>query len=202
MMRASRTLILAGLFTIVLTIGWLSPTYADMGFPMIVVVLPASWVLLIPVIIVEAVIDQRLLVVGWRRALWVSSAANALSTLVGIPVVWGALFLVEMLFSLVPTPSNGPHIVGIFGFAFGAPWLGSEPHYWEVTAAAMALCIPFLFASVWVERWVTRRMLPQAPNKDITRCVWIGNLLSYGILELVLLTVLVYSLRISTPAFQ
>jgi hypothetical protein len=76
-----------------------APAHADMGVPMLAVVWPLSWLLLIPVIAIEAVVAYRLLGNDWRKSFKISAIANLVSTLVGIPLVWVIWLLFEYVAS-------------------------------------------------------------------------------------------------------
>jgi hypothetical protein len=62
---------------------------ADAGVPMLALVWPASWMLFIPIVAIEAWIARKVVGLTVKRCILASTAANAVSTLVGIPLVWG-----------------------------------------------------------------------------------------------------------------
>src|SRR5260370_1208577 len=74
-----------------------STVLADVGLPMLVFVWPASWILLVPIVLVEAVIARRILALPPARCLKISFVANLVSTMVGIPLAWLAALLLELL---------------------------------------------------------------------------------------------------------
>ena len=71
-----------------------TPARANAGFPMIIAIWPASWLLYCPVVLIEAVVARRSLSRGLVEGLGVSAAADLASTLIGIPVTWFLLALV------------------------------------------------------------------------------------------------------------
>src|SRR5881628_2086955 len=107
------------------------PAWADAGVPMLVLVWPASWVLLIPIIFVEAEIARSMLVLPYGRAFEVAGLANLASTFLGIPLTWGALVLVEILTGLI---AWGLHPLGVAtpGEASSSAWWDSV--WWNIVA--------------------------------------------------------------------
>ncbi|HEY2344210.1 MAG TPA: hypothetical protein VGH90_14295, partial [Chthoniobacteraceae bacterium] len=73
---------------------------ANIGVPMITVQWPLMIAALVPVIIVESLLIRRWIPLSYREAFEGCSAANALSTFVGVPLAWLAMFLVQLAVSL------------------------------------------------------------------------------------------------------
>jgi hypothetical protein len=174
---------------------------ADAGVPMIFITWPGMVLLLLPIIAAEwALIIQRTSVQK-RKVLWATAAANALSTIVGIPLTWGVLCLCEMGFfaTLVHIPKlgnsswNSP-LEQIVGTILSAPWIApvESSGSWAVPLAALVLLIPFYFVSVWVEQKVMEHILPVTASLDpqpsevnervLRNAVRGANLMSYGFL--------------------
>lgn len=65
---------------------------------------------------------------------------------------------------------------------FYAAWLPPfrDMEQWVVPAAGALLCLPFFFASVWVERTVARRF-SAFPRTELQRWAWRANLLTYSL---------------------
>jgi len=175
------------------------PLLADAGVPMILITLPGMVLLLIPIIAAEAafVIRRTSLQIG--KVLWATTLANVLSTIVGVPLTWGALFLCEMAvgiglarFTKVGSSSWNSPISQIVWTVLTAPWLAPDEKSgtWAVPLAALVLLVPFFFVSVWTEQRVMEHFLPVTtgdvaqPNevneKVLRRAVRGANLLSYG----------------------
>ncbi len=182
----------------------LAPTMAqaDAGVPMLALLWPASWMAFIPVVIIEAWIAKRILGLMWKPALFRTGLANAASTLIGIPLTWGALLLIELGIS------GGGKAFGIgtlpkklFAVIVQAPWLipYEENLDWMVPAAAIVLLVPFFFASVFIERWAFDRK--RQLEKPLVRLwSWKANLVTYGIMELLLLCTLIYGITKHQPS--
>src|SRR5438477_1307497 len=147
-----------------------TPLLADMGIPMIF----GQWLLmtvaLLPVIAIETFVVRRSIELPTRRALGGVAAANALSTLIGVPIAWIAALGIE--FSLLfPLDSAAIHwhwqqdspFFYIINLVLGAAWLGplDEKSGWMALVAAAVLLIPCFFASVLIERSVCRRIWSQ-----------------------------------------
>jgi hypothetical protein len=156
-----------------------SPALANVGIPMLAYAWPVAWLLLIPVILLEALVARRILRAGWSSALKITGLSNFVSTLIGIPLAWAAVLLIgTVVHGVVPRPLDRWAIT-----PFYAAWLPplSERHPWLFPASGALLCIPFLFASVWIERIVAQRFAGFQPT-DIRCWAWRANLLSYSLI--------------------
>jgi hypothetical protein len=171
---------------------------ANAGIPMIMLLWPGAWLLFFPIVLLEGQVAKRVFAVPWSQALSLSWRANLWSTLAGIPGAWLALLVVEFvaggLASLVPQAYQNSWLVYLLA-PFMAPWfpIWRPEDSWMVPAAAMWLCVGFFFASVWLER----RVLARQPSLDaaaVRRWSWQANLLSYGMIELLLAGVLVWDI--------
>src|SRR5436190_24187859 len=107
-----------------------TPLLADMGIPMIF----GQWLLmaaaLLPVIAIETLVVRRSVRLSTRQALAGVAAANALSTLIGVPVGWIAALGIEfsLLFPLDSAAirwhwQDSPFFDAI-NLVLGAAWLG------------------------------------------------------------------------------
>jgi hypothetical protein len=185
------------LISAIILLAFSSVASADAGVPMLYLIWPGSWVLFVPIVVVEAIVARRLLDLAVGRSLALSAVANAASTLVGIPATWGALLLVEIL------ATSGGEAYGldtvprkILAFTVQAPWLipYESDLGWLIPSAAIFLCIPFFFASVLIERFMARRMAPTCPPGAVSRWSWRANLLSYSLILTLLFVLLAEAL--------
>jgi hypothetical protein len=169
---------------------------ADAGVPMLALLWPALWVLFIPIVIIEAWIARRVVGLDWKTSLKKSGIANAVSTLIGIPLTWGVLVVIEIMLS------QGGRAYGIntlsgklIAVTVQAPWLipYESDLGWMIPAASIVLLIPFFFVSVFVERWVFGRKT-QIDKTKIKSWSWKANLLTYGLLQAVLVCLLIYGI--------
>lgn len=167
---------------------------ANMGLPMIFVVWPTSFFLIVPVILVEWFLACRLLKIPAREGFYVSGFGNVVSTILAVPVTWGAMLILALLtpYSSMDTFAGVLNNVVVHSAWLG-PWEGKGD--WMVPAAALTLCIPFFFASVRIEysmaKWILRNRFPQA---RCGRWAWTANSVTYGAIAICLLALLVTGL--------
>ena len=141
---------------LILVAGLALPAHADVGVPMLAVMWPPAWLLLLVIVPVEGYFARRILSLDWRAALGLSLRANLVSTLVGIPLTWFVLLLVEFgtgyaVYLLKVDEAGVPSAVQrAVAITVLAPWLGPGDGLsaWIVPAAAAYLCIPFFFALI------------------------------------------------------
>jgi hypothetical protein len=156
---------------------------------MLALMWPPAWLLLVLIIPVEGYFARRILSLDWRNALRLSIRANLSSTLVGIPLTWAVLVLVEIgtgiaLEILKIENANVPRAVrGTIGLILFSPWLGpGDWGPWVVPAAAAYLCVPFYFASVLVENRVALRFLGALNASSVRKWSWSANGFSYSMI--------------------
>jgi hypothetical protein len=167
----------------------MQPLLANMGLPMLILMLPAFVVGLPVVIAIEAWVVARQLELEVRASSWPVALANIVSTLVGIPVAWFLVVVLEMIIGVslgTLWPDAGTHLPerlhDIVGLVLQAGWLGmgAEQHHWLIPGAALVLLVPFCAASVGVEGLVVAARLPEVPPASIYRAVLRANLVSYA----------------------
>jgi hypothetical protein len=133
---------------------------ADAGFPMLVLAWPAALLLFVPVVLVEGLLARRMLGLSTRDALKLSLIANAWSTLLGVPLTWLALLLLEIVGTLpLNLVAGNSRLVWLFAPLYAA-WLPPVNGFWPVFASGAVLCVAFFFASVWIEARSARRRVP------------------------------------------
>jgi hypothetical protein len=172
---------------------WPAPAMANVGLPMIFVVWPSAWLLFAPVCFVEALVAKRLLALPTAQCATLALRANAWSTLVGIPLTWLALLLIEIGVSFgLSLGKIDPRLGWPFVAPIYAPWLWPTDQNWHVFAAAALLCIPFMFVSIRVERWSAEK---QVPRDNARRWAQRANLVTYApiILGLVAMTLVSFA---------
>lgn len=169
---------------------WPSSAVANAGLPMIVLYWPGALLLLVPVIALETACFRRYLQVPWSSSLRVAGLANLASTVVGIPLTWLALVLLQIVL-LAPfgaISEDVPAWLHPVGVVLSAPWFlpNEATADLQMVGAAAILSVPFFLASVYVERWVAAR-LHTADIHALSKWSWAGNLLSYCAIEIGLL---------------
>src|SRR5438067_116268 len=115
-----------------------TPALANAGVPMLAIFWIGALFLLIPIIGIEGVVLRHMTHLPWRRALGLSTAANLISTVAGIPLVWGVFFLIEAL-----APGSGSQ--GVWNAIRTAAWIPpttDEEYAWRTPLAGLILCGP------------------------------------------------------------
>jgi hypothetical protein len=158
-----------------------------MGVPMIFITLPWMLVALLPIIAVETLVLARRLALPGHTILKAAAASNALSTLIGIPVAWVMLVALQMGTGGGTAYGIGTPITKFLAVTWQAPWLipYESDLDWMVPAASVVLLVPFFLASLSIELRVNRWMLPGAEGSILRRATWDANLVTYGLLAVI-----------------
>ena len=120
-----------------------------------------AWLLLIPVIAIEAWELRKHLGVSRGRVAAVSSLANLASTLLGTLAVFGAGWLLGLL-DIVAIPGAG-----------------------EGDVAVLIALVPCFFLAVWIETLIASAMLTPISRADIHAAMLQANLMTYSVLAIV-----------------
>jgi hypothetical protein len=136
---------------------------------------PVLIVGLVPIIVVEAAILKR---AGgsWARSFAASGIGNTASSIVGVPLTWFALVLIQMA-----AGGGTAHGANAYAVTVQAPWLipyESDLH-WMVPTAALVLCVPFLAASVLVEWPIVVLLFRRSASRRVLMAVLAANGASY-----------------------
>jgi hypothetical protein len=160
---------------------------ADAGVPMIFLEYPAMLCGLLPVILAEFLVARRMLQLSRREALKGVAAANLLSTIVGFPLLWVLLVVMELCVG-----GGGAHGLStiwsrIYAVTVQAPWLipYESDLKWMIPLAALYLLVPAFFASVYLERWICFRFWRGQDRNGIRRFSWVAHYVSYSVLIVV-----------------
>src|SRR5437016_1743237 len=94
-----------------------NPILADIGLPMVALYLPPAWLALLPIIFIESGYGARRYNFSFRRAFLAQATANCVSTVIGIPVTWLVILLIQFF-----TVSSGT----------GPAWLMPDPSWWAI----------------------------------------------------------------------
>jgi hypothetical protein len=178
--RSRRVIAIAAV--IVGVVGWRDAS-ANMGVPMLALVMPWSWWLLVPIIVVVAAIANRVLSGGWRQAFKVSALANGISTLVGVPLTWFLLLFLDLGIHRL-NHHMSPQLAAVLHAPFRMVWV--PPYYpeqpWLYPLAAAGLCIPFFAASVFVEYRVARWLIGKSHRAAALRWGWLADGATYSVI--------------------
>lgn len=166
---------------------------ADVGIPMMFIQWPLMICALIPVIIIEALLVRRWVKLSCRDAFIGVTKANLLSTLVGLPLAFVVIFVIQMVVLIaVAGAAQQRHwnldslqdspFVRILEFTLGFAGQPDSAAYWQIPLAAALLLIPSFYVSVWVERFVCRWAWPNSDAAAVRCGVFRANLASYFVL--------------------
>src|SRR5215470_1072766 len=138
----------------------INPILANIGLPMVAVYLPFAWLALVPIIFIEAGYGARRYHLSFRRAFLAQAIANGFSTVIGIPMTWIAIVLIQV--AIVPG-------------GIGPAWLLPDPNWWSVALAVTVLTVGFYFMSVATEGFVVARFFREVPRRTIRRWIIQSN---------------------------
>jgi hypothetical protein len=172
-----------------------SRAYANSGIPMLVLAFPFFIVLLIPIICIEAYIFKRAHF-SWNWSLKWSAIANIFTTLVGIPLTWVFLTILEIIIYIIFIISGGNCPPGdtlyqkLMVSFFQAPWPactggGIEAIEFILHTAFLILLIPFFFSSWKLESLIIRKMNKNTDPILIEKLTLKANLITYALLMLI-----------------
>src|SRR5690242_18436149 len=123
-----------------------SPAHADIGVPMLAVVWPISWLLLLVIIPLETFVADRVLRTDARTSLKIATVANLVSTLAGIPLTWLLLVCLELLVGRTAAWGMQTTWQRVTGFIVMSPWFSpytfassEREAVWMVPVAAAIL---------------------------------------------------------------
>ena len=150
---------------------------------MLAVVWPLSWFAFIPIVAKESIVSWKYIALPGRKSLLGALIANLSSMLVGIPITWALLVVIEIVVT------NGGRAYGLETFltklvavTVQAPWLipYEKDLYWMVPAAILFLLPFFGIVSVYVERPIFRK-ITSCEKKEAKRWSLTANGITYGI---------------------
>ena len=160
--------------------------WANIGVPMIFVTMPAMLIGLLPVIGIEAYVIKNKLNLLPKKAVISSAVANAISTIIGVPLTWGALVLLQMI-----TGGDGAHGLQTFfqkflAVTWQAPWLipYESDLDWMVPTAMLVLLVPFFFVSWRVEYFIVKKMNKLLEPRSVSSVCLKANMTTYGLFAL------------------
>ena len=170
MLFTSRHRLSAGVL-LVLACLWSATAFANMAIPYFFIVLSYAWMLLIPVIVIEAIVIKRRLSQPFSDSLGMSAVVNVISAILGVVV----LFVLSMVLAEV-------------GFEMLSGWPAKLPFF-------LAL-VPSYFVTVWVEARVaiTLPIFKSYAFPEMFKVFVVANLYSYALLGML-------SIAITTPRY-
>lgn len=168
----------------ILTMVTPSVAYANAGVPMLFLAMPVLLMSLVPIIAIETIYISNSLKLSFRKALKTVSIANVVSTIVGIPLTWILLVLVQMSTGGGSAYGTSSIMSKILAVTWQAPWLIPYENEldWMIPMAGLVLLVPFFFASWWSEYIVTKKIIQTQPSEIIKNKVRNANLITYSLL--------------------
>lgn len=155
---------------------------ANAGVPMLFWQLPVAVAALVPVIVIESLLAWPILRTRFVDVVVKVAGANTISTLVGIPLTWIGLVIVNIATTGGTAHEFHTPLAAFKSIVLQASWLIPYDNimHWLIPAATLVLLVPYFFVSVFVERWWLRRRLADVPVARIAFAAWIGNLVTYS----------------------
>lgn len=171
----------------------------NVGLPMIIPSIVLMVVALLPIVFIEAYVVRTMLALSFRKAVLPVAIANLVSTLIGIPITWFLLMLLEFASVTSLGAFTDQNIwTSLFSVTLGAPWVypGHNDEKWIILGAMLFLLLPYAIMSWFVEYFVIRKVpreLIEASSQALKRSVGIANLVSYCLLAVFVIAVFTVS---------
>lgn len=154
---------------------------------MIAVFLPPMWLAFVPIVLLEAWVLARLLNLSFGRTVTPAFLSNLASTLVGVPLVW---FVLAVLEGICCGEARGltDFSTRLYAVTVQAPWLipYGQDLRWMLPCALSVLAVPCFAASVMVETPVNGYLLRFADRRSLWRATAAANACSYILLGLLI----------------
>ncbi len=157
---------------------------ANAGVPMIFLAMPALGLSIIPIIIIEAMLLSKKLELTVPGAFKITTISNLVSTIVGIPLTWLLLVLIQMLAGGGGAFGLDTTLGKVLSVTLQAAWLipyESDLH-WMIPVAGLVLLVPFFFTSWWSEYLVSMKMLKEHSAQRVKIAVRNANIITYALL--------------------
>ena len=169
--------------------------HANAGVPMLFVAMPAFAFSIIPIIIIEAIYLSKKLKLSRKAAGKTVTLSNLVSTVVGIPLTWGFLVVVQMVTGGGAAYGIDTFMGKVISVTWQAPWLipYESELYWMIPVAGMVLLVPFFFASWWSEYLVSKKMHRDLNGRLVKKYVRNANLITYGLFTIWPIALILFS---------
>lgn len=162
----------------------------DMGLPMIIPSMTLMALALVPMVFIESYFVGARLNTGVKKVVGPVAWANLVSTIIGIPVTWFLLVVLEFAsVGVLGAIMDRNPWTDLFSLTLGAPWVAPGHHNEKliILGAMLFLLIPYGLASWAIEYLVIKSMLAKIqdvspPSKSLKLAVGKANLISYCLL--------------------
>lgn len=174
---------------IILTFSY--PVYANAGIPMLVIMMPGFILMFIPIVILESFYLTHKFKIKVKKSFKVVTLSNLVSTIIGIPLSWIILVMLQLLLGGGGVLYDLNTVFGKFlAVTVQAPWMLpiNKGEGWMILIAAFFLLFIFFFVSWMSEFYITKYLLRNDGFKRlfIRNVVLFANLFSYSFLVLYL----------------
>lgn len=158
--------------------------YANAGVPMLFLAMPAFLISLVPIIAIETLYISKGLELPLGQSLKTVSISNVVSTIIGIPLTWFLLVVIQMVTGGGSAYGIDSVMGKVLAVTWQAPWLipYEEGLNWMIPVAGLVLLIPFFFVSWWSEYFVSKKIHKTLPSLSISNKVRNANLITYTFL--------------------
>jgi len=162
------------------------PAWANMGVPMIFITLPMMLLGLLPIIAIEGFVLKKQLPLPTKKAFTSAAISNIFSTLIGVPLTWGALLLIQIMTGGGTSHGIGTLFEKFLAVTWQAPWLipYEKDLHWMVPTAMLFLLIPFFFVSWKTESFITAKLNKDTDPQKIKSAYLKANAITYALLTL------------------
>lgn len=159
---------------------------ANIGVPMLLLLWPAHWLAWLPLTVLQAALARRDMQLPQAVALKTAGMAKLVSTLIGVPLVWTAMLVLQIAVSalLSLTGAGGSSVAAVVTAPLRSAWLPPTDNAWRVYLAFAVLAVPCCLATRIVELAMARRMLPDREPQDVREWIERANVLAYLLLVL------------------
>jgi hypothetical protein len=155
--------------------------FANMGVPIVCVAVPVMLIALLPITGIESLVYYKRLGRPFKDAFWGALFSNLWSTLVGVPLMWLPLVIVQLSIGGGRAWGMDTTQQRVEAVTLQAAWLipYSEHLAWMIPAASIVLLLPFYLGSVVVEYLALAVRWKSLERKRLFAGVALANALSY-----------------------
>ncbi len=154
--------------------------FGNVGIPVIALTYPGFAVLLLPIIITEYFIIKSIINIEKKPILVSTVVSNLASTLIGVPLAWAVLLILEMITTGGAAIQSEGLMYFVGSIALQSAWMLPPDYYWMLPAAIIVNLIPAFFLSKYSEYIITKKMIKTVEKNQIKKAVFKANNVTYG----------------------
>jgi hypothetical protein len=177
---------------LILTVSY--PVFANAGIPMIGLIIPWFGISIIPVIIIEGYVIKKIAALGTAVSMKISTVANLITTILGIPITWVLLVLIQFSLGEYYLFENETY-QNIHEIILNAAWLNPGALDSDLAVAGMIMLLPFFLVSYSIEYFIVKRFFAGVGTSKIVakKAAFITNLITYSLFLVMLILIAVFS---------